>query len=348
MYRIIQTRKIWLSLSLTLCLLSILSLIFWGMKMGIDFSGGSLIQLEFQGNRPTSQSLTEKLSELNLDSLTVQPVGEQGMIIRTITLSEDRHQEVLNKISELVPADQAELEQAQQEQLKSAFGLEGEGLDQAKIEISGSSSQEILQQLQLEQPQLRNFQELRFDSIGPIIGKELQNKTLYAIVLVLILIILYITYAFRKVSKPVASWKYGLSAIIALAHDILIVIGLFSVLGHFFNLQADSLFVTALLTILGFSVHDTIVTFDRIRENLHRRQDLTFEDLINLSINETIIRSINTTLTVVFVLLSTLLFGGSSVRNFTLTLVVGFIIGTYSSIFIASPLLLYFYKLKKY
>ncbi|HLD27489.1 MAG TPA: protein translocase subunit SecF, partial [Patescibacteria group bacterium] len=190
--------------------------------------------------------------------------------------------------------------------------------------------------------------ELRFDSIGPTIGNELKRKSFYAIIVVLLAIILYIAYAFRKVSKPVESYKYGAAAIIALIHDLLIIIGVFAVLGHFLNVQIDSYFVTALLTILGFSVHDTIVTFDRTRENLKRHQDKTFEEVVNLSVNETIIRSLNTSLTTVFVLLAIFLFGGETIRYFVLALALGLIVGTYSSIFLASPLLMIWYRLKKY
>lgn len=143
-----------------------------------------------------------------------------------------------------------------------------------------------------------------------------------------------------------ASWKYGLAAIIALIHDILVVAGVFSVLGYFMKVEIDILFVTALLTILGFSVHDTIVTFDRIRENLFKIKDKTFIEIINISINETIVRSINTSMTTFFVLLAIFMFGGDTIRNFVLALILGIIIGTYSSIFIASPLLLVFQKKK--
>lgn len=189
-------------------------------------------------------------------------------------------------------------------------------------------------------------QEKRFESIGPIIGTELKKNAIKAIVLVLLLIIAYIAWAFRKVSRPVASWKYGVIAIIALLHDVTIPTGVFALLGHFYGIEVDTLFVTALLTILGFSVHDTIVVFDRIRENLKRRPQESFTQTINASINETISRSINTSLTVLLVLVATFFLGGESIKYFSLALIIGVFFGTYSSIFVAGPLLSYWAKKK--
>ncbi len=180
----------------------------------------------------------------------------------------------------------------------------------------------------------------QFTSIGPVIGQELKGKAFTQLGLISLGIILYIAYAFRKVTKPVSSWRFGISAIVALLHDLLIVIGVFAVLGKFFGVEVDSLFVTALLTVLGFSVHDTIVVFDRIRENLRTRAGQPLREIINSSISQTIVRSINTSLTVIFVLSALLLFGGESIRYFVLALLIGIVAGTYSSIFIASPLLL--------
>lgn len=182
--------------------------------------------------------------------------------------------------------------------------------------------------------------EEQFTSIGPVIGRELRSSAILQLLLVSLGIILYIAYAFRKVSKPVSSWKFGVAAIVALVHDLLIVIGAFALLGHFYGVEVDSLFITALLTVLGFSVHDTIVVFDRIRENLRVSAALSLAEIINNSINQTLVRSINTSLTVIFVLLSLVLFGGETIRWFVVALLIGITAGTYSSIFIASPLLL--------
>ncbi len=183
------------------------------------------------------------------------------------------------------------------------------------------------------------IEEKRFESVGPVIGQELRSRSLWAIVVVLLMIILYIAYAFRKVSRPVASWRYGLAAIIALIHDVTIPAGFFAVLGHYLGVEVGLLFVTALLTILGFSVHDTIVVFDRIRENLRKGVAGDFENTVEVSINQTISRSINTSLTVILTLLAVYLFGGETTKYFALTLIIGVFFGTYSSIFIASPLL---------
>lgn len=192
--------------------------------------------------------------------------------------------------------------------------------------------------------QVGGFTEKSYTNVGPIIGQELSSRAVYQLILVALGIILYIAYAFRKVTKPVTSWKFGWAAIIALLHDLFIVVGFFSILGHFFGVEIDSLFVTAILTVLGFSVHDTIVVFDRIRENLKTHAGESIEDIVNHSISQTVVRSLNTSLTVLFVLLALLLFGGDTIKYFVLALFVGIIAGTYSSIFIASPILVLWEK----
>lgn len=187
--------------------------------------------------------------------------------------------------------------------------------------------------------------ENQYTSIGPSIGRELATKAGYQFVLISLGIILYIAYAFRKVTRPVTSWRFGWATIIALLHDIIIVIGLFAVLGRFYNVELDTMFVTAVLTVLGFSVHDTIVVFDRIRENLRLRAGQTLSEIINSSVRQTVVRSINTSVTVVFVLAALLLFGGESIRYFVIALLVGMVVGTYSSIFISAPLLMFWQNL---
>ncbi len=183
------------------------------------------------------------------------------------------------------------------------------------------------------------IEEMRFDSIGPIIGEELRTKTFYAIIGVLVAIILYVAYAFRKISKPISSWKYGLLTIIAAFHDVIIPVGIFAVLGKIFGLEVNAPFVAALLTIMGYSVNDTIVVFDRVRENLLKTEG-TFEKIIGRSIKQTFTRSINTTLTTLLALIAIFLFGGETIKDFTGVLIIGIAIGAYSSIFIASPLLI--------
>ena len=301
--RIIQNRNKFFIFSTILVVMSILSLAIWGLKLGIDFTGGSLLEVHVSNDynlsaQNVSNLIKQKMPDIG--EVRVQPT-EDGFLLRMKSLSEEEHQEVLAVLQKSVAKT---------------------GRDR--------------------------LVEKRFESIGPIIGQELKTKALWAIGLSLIVIILFVAIAFRKVSKPVQSWKYGIGAIIALTHDVLIVIGVFSVLGHFFlGFEADILFVTALLTILGYSVNDTIVVYDRTRENLIYNPQQTFEDTINKSVNETVARSINTGLTTLFVLLALYFLGGATIKNFVLALMIGTVIGTYSSIFIASPLLVVWQKLKK-
>lgn len=187
--------------------------------------------------------------------------------------------------------------------------------------------------------EFKGIKETEFETIGPTIGQETTANAVKAVLIASILIVLYITWSFRKVPKPVSSFKFGICAILALLHDVLVVVGIFSILGHFFKIEIDSLFVTAVLTIIGFSVHDTIVVFDRIRENLKRMIGAPFKQIVNESILQTLDRSLNTSLTVILVLFSLLLFGGESIRWFIVALLMGIVTGTYSSIFVASPLL---------
>jgi len=303
MLNIIQKRKIWLILSSIAVMLSIIFLILWGLNLGIDFTGGGLLEVKYNEDRISVGEMQEKLSDLDLKSLIVQPVGEQNMILRFQNINEEKHQEILNRLN--------------------------------NIDIATASG---------TQPLI--VEELRFDSVGPTIGAELKSKSITAMIVVLIAIILYIAWAFRKVSKPVASWKYGMSAIIALFHDVIITLGVFAVLGHFYGIEVTSAFVAAILTVLGYSVNDTIVVFDRIRENLPKSND-DFENTINISVNQTIKRSINTSLTTLLVLLSVLFWGGGSIKDFVLALSIGVFIGTYSSIFLASPTLVVWEKMKK-
>lgn len=189
--------------------------------------------------------------------------------------------------------------------------------------------------------------EKSFETVGPTIGQETKTNAIKAVIIASIAITLYIAFAFRKVSNPVSSWKYGVCAIAALLHDVLIVVGIFSILGRVLSVEVDSLFITALLTVMGFSVHDTIVVFDRIRENLRKTFSLKFEEVVNNSLLETLNRSLNTSLTVLIVLFALFLFGGETIRWFVVALLVGIISGTYSSIFNASQLLVAWYEWDK-
>ncbi len=299
---IIKHRKIWYAISGLLVVASMLSIFFFGLNLGIDFTGGSLLEIEYLNDRLENSIIQEKISPLNLGNISLQPTGGNGLLIRSKDLSEEEHQAILTALSE---------------------------------------SDKIT--------------ETRFDSIGPVIGKELAQKSWVAMALVLAMIIFYIAFAFRKVSaglsktgsRGVSSFKYGLMAVVALVHDVAIPTGIFAILGKYFGAEIDILFVTALLTILGFSVHDTIVVFDRVRENLRKGIGENFENTVGLSVNQTIARSINTSLTVFLVLLALFFFGGETTKYFSLALIVGIIAGTYSSIFLASPLLVTIYNFQQ-
>ncbi len=286
MISIIPNRKFYLTISAILVVVSILPVVFWGLKLGIDFTGGSQWEVEFKDNRPANEEVLKSLDFYKLENSVLQPTGDRGLILKFRSVNENTHE-------------------AMKQDLNSVFPIE----------------------------------EKKFDSIGPVIGKELQKKSLKAVIYVLTLIVIYIAWAFRKVSKPVSSWKYGIIAIIALVHDVTIPMGVFATLGHFYGVEIDAYFITAILTILGFSVHDTIVVFDRIRENLRKNPSEGFSVTINNSVNQTLARSINTSLTVFLVLLASYLLGGESTKNLSLVLLIGVFFGTYSSIFLASPIL---------
>ena len=271
--------------------MSVFSVFYFGLNFGIDFTGGSLMEVEYKTVRPPMTELQARIKKLDFKNIVLQPAGEKGLIARSRNLSKEEHTELL-----------------------SSLGSFGE------------------------------LTEVRFDSIGPIIGKELRQKSWIALALVILMIIFYIAFVFRKVSRPVSSLKFGLMAIVALAHDVTIPLGAFAALGKYFGAEVDVLFVTALLTILGFSVHDTIVVFDRVRENLRRGIGKDFEETVGISVKQTITRSINTSLTVLLVLGAIFFFGGETTKFFSLALIIGVAAGTYSSIFIASPLLVTIYK----
>lgn len=291
-FRIIQKKNIWLGISLAMFIIFTITLFVWGLKFGIDFTGGSLEEVRFEKGVPSTNAVMDKLKDLGLNSLSIQPEGDNRMILRFQETDQEKHNQVLAK------------------------------LDEAAKDVDKDNK----------------VDELRFDSVGPSIGQELKRKAVNAVFFVFIAIIIYITYSFRKVSKPVASWKFGVSAIIAMFHDVIITLGVFAVLGKFFNIEINTTFVAAVLTVIGYSVHDSIVVFDRIRENLPR-SDEDFEGTVNTSLNQTLVRSINTSLTSLLTLTAIIIFGGESIRPFALALAIGIFIGTYSSIFVASPLL---------
>jgi preprotein translocase subunit SecF len=293
MYNIIGKTKYAYIFSIMLTILCVASISMWGLKYGIDFTGGTLMEVQFAQGTPGNDEIIETLSELNLNSLTVQKKGADTALVSYASVEDSVNQEVWKKINE----------------------------------------------------KYAESKQLRVDYRDSSISSELKRKSLWALFWAGVGIMSFIAFAFRKVSKPVESWKYGLGAIIALAHDILVTLGVFSILGHFYGVEVGIPFVAALLTILGFSVHDTIVVYDRTRENILKGSSKeAFPDVVNRSLNETLVRSINTTMTVVITLLAIYFFGGESVKHFSLALLIGIIFGTYSSIFIASALLVTSYK----
>lgn len=299
-YRIIQKRHIFLSLSGLLVAASIAALIAFGLNFGVDFRGGTLMEGQFSNYQPTIEEIQTSLSEIDVNNLTVQPTEDNTYILRFKETEEEVHQAIVSQLSALAVSNNEDA----------------------------------------------SFRELRLDLVGPSIGRELKSKSFNASIIVLLMIIVYISFAFRKVSKPIASWKYGIAAIIALAHDVLITLGVFAVLGHFYGVEINTPFIAAILTVLGYSVSDTIVVFDRIRENLPKSSE-NFENTINTSVNQTITRSINTSVSAMLALLAIFLFGGSTIRDFALALLIGIFVGTYSSIFVASPVLVAWHNLMK-
>jgi len=318
MLAVVNQRKTWFIISSIMVIAGIIAFITIGLNLGTDFTGGSLLEIEFLSARPNIQQVNEVLVSLELGDVVVQPAGKKRMILRFKEIDEATHQQILTLLEEKFQSE-----------------------EKIKITGAGDDGKDVVATLKS-----KVLEEKKFDSIGPTIGQELKRKTIWAITIVLIAIIGYVAWAFRKVSKPVASWKYGLIAVIALFHDIIITIGIFVILGKFYNIEVNAPFVAALLTILGYSVNDTIVVFDRTRENLIHHLGEEFEKIVQKSVNEVITRSINTSFTTLGVLFAILLFGGQTIRSFVLALIVGIAIGTYSSIFLASPLLVAWEKFR--
>lgn len=294
MVNLVKYRYWFFLVSLVVIIPGIISLILFGLNLGLDFTGGTLWQIQFNRNVSTLQ-VQDVLRSHGYENAQVQsfnpngnPVGNESrsVSIRLQSLSQDSTQK-------------HQLESA----LKQRFG---------------------------------SFNELRFQDVGPAVGTDIENRAIIAVGIAAIGILLYIAFAFRKVNHP---WRYGVCAILAMLHDVLVLIGIFSILGHFFGTEIDALFVTALLTMIGFSVHDTIVVFDRIRENQLHRQGQRFEDVVNYSLIQTLVRSVNTSLTVLVTLAALYFFGGATIRDFVLALLIGIFSGTYSSIFNASLML---------
>ncbi|MEK7542109.1 MAG: protein translocase subunit SecF [Patescibacteria group bacterium] len=263
---------------------SIASITFFGLLLGIDFTGGSILEIEYSTERPSNLKIQELLSDFKLGSLTIQPSGGRGVILRMETISEETHQQILSKLGQ-------------------------------------------------------EAREERFESIGGIIGEELKKRVLLMVVLSLASISLYVAFAFRKIVHPVRSWQWSAIALAALLHDVIITLGALALLGRFSNLQIQIPVVVALLTIIGYSINDTVVIFDRIRENITKKIGFDFANTVNISLQQTIARSISTSFTVLIVVVAILFFGGETLRDFALCMTIGIAVGAYSSIFPAPALL---------
>ncbi len=292
---IVNNRNFFFILSGLLILGSAFSIYFYGFNLGIDFKGGSILEVSYVSERPALELTKGKLNPLNLGSYTLIPSGSLNYILKARDISPEEKTKVL-----------------------SAFSL---GENTAKEE--------------------------KFNSIGPVVGNEMKNKAMIAIGVVLVCILAFVTFVFRKVSNPVASWKYGLATIVALAHDVVIPTGIFVAYAQFTGAEVDLLFISALLAILGYSVHDTIVVFDRVRENLRENKGKTFTEVVGESTMQTMTRSINTSLTTFLALLALYFIGGEATKHFAFILLTGVLVGTYSSIFVASPLLVTLERLQK-
>jgi preprotein translocase subunit SecF len=276
--------------SISLAVLSVILVAIFGLRLGVDFRGGSVLELGANTHLDTTQVrevLTPKIGDIEVNS-----AGDTGLIVRTHELTEAQHQQVLSA-------------------LQSAFPHAG-------------------------------IQEKKFDSVGPVIGNELKQKSLVAILLVLASVIIYIAFVFRKIGRTTSSWAMGVSAVVALLHDVVIPLGVFALLGHYFGIEVTGVFVAAALTILGFSVSDTVVIFDRVRENIIRGGSKgDFGQVVHRSVMQTLVRSLSTVFTVLLSLFAIYFFGGESIKYFSLALIIGIFLGAYSSIFVASPLLVW-------
>lgn len=311
MLDVVGKRYIFYVLSILVLLPGIISLALpGGLRPGIDFSSGSIMTIQFDQSVDQS-ALRSEFADLGHPEAVVQHSGGQGastFIVRTFTLKGEQ---------------------------RDASGNVTESTERQKIE--DALVQRFGQKDAPGTPAKDSVKILSFDNVSPVIAQEMVRSAVLAVAAASLGILLYIAYAFRRVQK---SFRWGTCAVIALIHDALVVLGVFSILGRIFDLEVDAMFITAVLTVIGFSVHDTIVVFDRVRENYGRRMGDRFENIVNHSIMQTMARSLNTSLTVLLVLVALFLFGGITTRNFVLALLIGIVTGTYSSIFVAASLLI--------
>jgi len=308
---IIKYKWMFLTISAVCVLISIFFILIKGVKKGIDFTGGTIIRVEYN-------SLISKQDGLSDIDLIKNSLEKDNFLVKEVSL------------------------------LKTATS----GLKIIEIKLNGilleSERLNFEKSWSFNHDQNYKAKQISENTVGPNIGKEFTQKAVWSVLLVIIFIVIFVSFSFREVSRPVASWKYGFITIIALIHDAIIPTGVYAFLGEKYGYEIDSLFVVAILTIMGISISDTIVVFDRIRENLKKRlSSETFAEVVGKSLSQTLGRSLNTSLAVIIVLLSLYYFGPVATNGMTLVLVIGMIVGTYSSIFIASPLLVLVEKWQK-
>ncbi|MDD5098274.1 MAG: protein translocase subunit SecF [Candidatus Pacebacteria bacterium] len=285
--------KLYFVIAIVAVVLSIYSLFAYGLKVGIDFEGGSLIQFDYKNSRPETSSIQNALSGIEeTKNVQIQPMGNNGVALKIS--KKDISPEVYNNII-------------------------------SKIKETGEIDDKSISS----------------ETISPLVGKELKDKTILVVIVALIAMLFYIAIAFRNVSKPITSFQYGLSSTLMLFHDIIIPLGVIAFLGHLYGVQLTIPVITALLTIVGSCINNTVVVFDRIRENLTKDRKSSYEEIVNKSLNETFVRCINTSLTVIIALIPLYYFFNNEdgLKYFTLTMGIGILVGTFSSVFLASPLL---------
>ncbi|MFC1599770.1 protein translocase subunit SecF [Patescibacteria group bacterium] len=323
-FNIIGNTKKWFAFSGILVSIAIVSIFAFGLKLGIDFSGGTLMQVKFE-EEVAQEDLTTALEEIGGEIFGTSSGNGDAIVAATETDPSDT--------SINVPEEEAI------DFSTASVIWSDEGYIIKTKYISTEVHDQLLEKLE---GKFGSLEEPRFTTVGPVVGDTMKSKAFFALGIALFLIVIYIAFAFRKIPKKVSPWRFGLSAIVALAHDLIIVLGIYAILGNVMNVEIDALFITALLTILGFSVHDTIVVFDRVRENLKDMgRDVTFADVANAALTQTMARSLNTSISTLFTLVALLVLGSASIFWFVLALVLGTIVGTYSSIFVASPVLVW-------
>lgn len=292
---IVGRRKLWFAISILVILPGIIALALWGLKPGIDFAGGQVMEV---GKVVESDKIKPVFERAGVRDITITTTGSGTILVR--------YRDAEGKSS----ADS-------NEEIKAAL-----------VQVGA--------------------EQVSYESVGPAVSRDITRNAVISVALAAVAIVIFMAISFRNTPPPVSPWSFGVTAVIALLHDTIALLGIFAILGHFYNVEIDSLFITAVLTTIGFSVHDTIVVFDRIRENL-KRYTHSFDIIVNDSIVETVARSLSTSITVLFTLLALLIFGGESIRLFVLALLLGVLLGTYSSIFNAAPMLVVWnnYKLKR-